>query len=527
MLRAMTTSTSKRRQFSLQVKVDIIKFVEKHPDVSYCDVGKKFEASKDVVYRAVKDKENIMQAFEKRASSLESVSSSKRLKTSDHPQLEEALITWIRSVRSQNIPLDGPTVLIKAEAYSTALGIENFKASQGWLSNFKKRHGITFQRIQGEAASVREHDTEEWKRVQLPKLLEKYTMDCIYNADETGLFWEALPNLALGFRGETCEGGKKSKKRVTVLLCANADGSDKLTPLVIGKSRRPRCFNNISTLPLQYEANAKSWMTASLFEKWLKAWDKRLGTCNRQVVLVLDNCPSHPKDIVLKNIELLFLPPQTTARTQPMDQGIIQNAKVHYRRLLLRRRIAAIDDGNEFHFSLLDSVHCLSQAWKSVTPITVANCFKKAGFIATIINDAKENDCVESMDTLNDYWSRLEELHLISDSQDMEEYLSIDSAVITSAQLSDEDILAGVQETKAVENEEDSTCDMIETETKAIPKGKEARAAIDVLRRYISGSETGASFLESLDAIEDFIYENESRQRQSKITRYLSFTTDS
>ena len=220
-------SSGKRRQISLQVKVNIINFVEAHPEASYSDVGKHFDLSKDIVYRAMKDKEKILHAFGNRATSLESVNSVKRLKTCDHPELEKALIMWIRSVRSQNIPLDGPTLLMKTEAFSKGFGIENFKASQGWLSNFKKRHGITFQRIQGEASSVKEQDTEEWIKTQLPKLLEKYSMDCIYNADETALFWEALPNVTLGFKGETCEGGKKSKKRLTILLFTNADGSDK------------------------------------------------------------------------------------------------------------------------------------------------------------------------------------------------------------------------------------------------------------------------------------------------------------
>ena len=63
-----------------------------------------------------------------------------------------------------------------------------------------------------------------------------------------------------------------------------------------------------------------------------------------------------------------------------MDQGIIQNLKVHYRKRLLRRRIASIDSGIDFKFNLLDAVFILDKAWSDVTATTIGNCFRKAGF---------------------------------------------------------------------------------------------------------------------------------------------------
>ena len=53
-----------------------------------------------------------------------------------------------------------------------------------------------------------------------------------------------------------------SKERLTIALCASAMGE--MTPLVIGKSVKPRCFKNIEpkTLPLTYLSNQKAWMTS-------------------------------------------------------------------------------------------------------------------------------------------------------------------------------------------------------------------------------------------------------------------------
>ena len=58
-----------------------------------------------------------------------------------------------------------------------------------------------------------------------------------------------------------CHGGKKNKERLTDITCSNMDGRDKLPILVIGKAVNPRCFKNVKSLPVQYNANMKAWMT--------------------------------------------------------------------------------------------------------------------------------------------------------------------------------------------------------------------------------------------------------------------------
>ena len=44
------------------------------------------------------------------------------------------------------------------------------------------------------------------------------------NADETGLFWKCLPDKTMSFKGDTCSGGKRSKERITVMVCASMSG---------------------------------------------------------------------------------------------------------------------------------------------------------------------------------------------------------------------------------------------------------------------------------------------------------------
>ena len=105
---------------------------------------------------------------------------------------------------------------------------------------------------------------------------------------------------------------------------------------------------------------------------------------NRKVLLVIDNCPAHSKtDRHLKATELLYLPPNATCKLQPCDQGVIQNLKVHFRKLLLTKVIRHIDvgaDAADFQIPLLDALSDLKLAWDMVTASTVKNCFRTACF---------------------------------------------------------------------------------------------------------------------------------------------------
>ncbi|GFV32591.1 uncharacterized protein TNCV_2960011 [Trichonephila clavipes] len=63
---------------------------------------------------------------------------------------------------------------------------------------------------------------------------------------------------------------KTYKERLTILLAVEMDSSEKITPLVIGKSAKPRCFKGINSFPTKYRSNKKARMTTELFNECLK-----------------------------------------------------------------------------------------------------------------------------------------------------------------------------------------------------------------------------------------------------------------
>ena len=93
----------------------------------------------------------------------------------------------------------------------------------------------------------------------------------IFNFDETGLFFRALPTKTMTLKSEKCTGGKISKERLT---CVNMiDEFEK--PVIIGKAAKPRCFKGIdvSKLNVVWYSNKRTWMTREIMIEWLLAFD--------------------------------------------------------------------------------------------------------------------------------------------------------------------------------------------------------------------------------------------------------------
>lgn len=114
----------------------------------------------------------------------------------------------------------------------------------------------------------------------------------------------------------------------------------------------------------------------------------------RKILLFLDNAPVHPVDLKLSNITMIFFPPNTTSKVQPLDQGIIRAFKVYYRSRLVKHVISSCTLASSLDqvvITALDAIYWIDAAWKNVTESTVRNTFRTAGFKHYHLSDAVED----------------------------------------------------------------------------------------------------------------------------------------
>ena len=131
----------------------------------------------------------------------------------------------------------------KAKQFATSLDKPDFKVSNGWLCRWKTRNGMKYKKAHGEKNDGDYESAEMWNSTVLSDVLEKFEPRNIYNADEMGIYYGAIPDGTLTLGTEKLSGSKKAKDCITALVAVNMDSSDKHPLLIIRKSRNPRCFS--------------------------------------------------------------------------------------------------------------------------------------------------------------------------------------------------------------------------------------------------------------------------------------------
>ena len=183
--------------------------------------------------------------------------------------------------------------------------------------------------------------------------------------------------------------------------------SHRLKPVVVGKATKLRFLkDHMDSLPVVYYNTSNAWFNAAIFEDWFfnhfipeerRYQEEVLHIPNEGVkaILLLDNAPAHPHADKLvshdERIKVVFLPPNTTALIQPMDQGVIMVCKRWYMRKYLDEVLVVIPEEedkiedtrglqtlqNIKTYNLMSGIFNFVNAWKQVKISTLANCWKK------------------------------------------------------------------------------------------------------------------------------------------------------
>lgn len=72
--------------------------------------------------------------------------------------------------------------------------------STGWIRSFTKRNKISFGSMCGERSDVNENVVDDWK-TKLPTICKGYSLNDIFNMDETGLFYRDTARKTFHFKG--------------------------------------------------------------------------------------------------------------------------------------------------------------------------------------------------------------------------------------------------------------------------------------------------------------------------------------
>lgn len=219
-------------------------------------------------------------------------------------------------------------------------------------------------------------------------------------------------------------------------------------------------------------------------------------------------------------VELMFLPPNTTAIIQPCDQGIIQNLKVHYRSNIVCKLINDIESSTENQLeenqlarklTILDAVHALKKAWSAVTSTTIVNCFKKGGFHIPDNTDLQTDEVITPLETPPEMTAT-----------SFEEYVDIDNNLPCTGLPTDDDICASMLAENA-DNRDVNPADSDDEEVHPAvrPTSSELLSAVATIRQ---GFEFGNIDFDYLYYVEDQVSTLVTKiKRQTVMTEFLQW----
>lgn len=308
--------------------------------------------------------------------------------------MERELTEWFTEIRGQGCIVNDGMLMKQGKKLGQKWGIPDFLYSPAWLNRFKKRNGLTTVPVEFEKRRVSNErgkstgggavgqSTDSETRVKAE--LFGFQQHNVFNFVKTTVAYcgkKVTPSV-LQKKGNDC------KDKVVVFLCSNVIGAYKLKPLVVGTGHvdfgpDPR---SDSLDHVDYKVVRNAQMIDSALREWLHDLNIQMHVAKRRILLLFDSDKCQHLDLKLSNIELLYMPDQTSC----VHSGIVQNFKLHYTNSLLERFQSSIGSGKGFVIDLDDALALVKVAWESVTGGTLEECWLKK--VGAKLPDGQEND---------------------------------------------------------------------------------------------------------------------------------------
>ena len=374
--------------YTIKQKIGICLKAEANPEMTQSDLAlwamKEYNSEKPpsqtTISRILNSKNDIISRKE---SEFELIRRRKRA----NPLLRRILTEWITQANWEGIPITTPIIQLTANAIWTRLPKEGQEGNgifnQKWCSHFVKKLNINITGSPQDILNNRGYNLNKvWKLDEILELKrylrdivaqEGYAPQDVFVIDDFQLFY-SLPLDQIFDVSSIDKGIKQSNSSaehsLTIMLGCNIDGSEKLTPIIVGKydkfdvsksthvSLNSMQFDSVSYQTLMnkltevynifYKSNTNKWITSSMFQNYLTRLDHKLSNSRpngRKILIILDDCSSH-RIINLKfnNIRLCYLKNEANHKNPynttysgikfdylPMNFGIVEEFKILYR----------------------------------------------------------------------------------------------------------------------------------------------------------------------------------------------------
>lgn len=330
--RIMPKIKKKQKRLNDETKLKIIE--ELKEGASRTKINLDYNVPKSTISDINRDQKKIIQ---RRSAQDRSGSSSIKDK------VDKDILDWFSRQTSNELPVLGIELEKAARDIASEKKAVSYNVHKGWLQKFCRKYDIELCKVSPFLKTTETTNIDEFRKNLLETTKElNVSENAVYVAKAFGLLWRNLSCSISGF--EDFKGLDKFKEdRFATMLCANADGSHKLNPLVVGKcgERTTRSGQSYTETRVNRRSQDTAWITTENFLDWFKnifvpEVTKFQGNAIDDVkaILVIDDGASIPKSeklsFISKGIICLRLP-SAASTVLPLSQGIFEACKRAYK----------------------------------------------------------------------------------------------------------------------------------------------------------------------------------------------------
>ena len=182
-----------RENLTLHDWMSVFAFIDQHPGMAQGDIAKHFASKSDgalifnqcTLSRKIKSRAEL----EQRVTSHPDALSSKRPRIVTRPDVERAIVLWMKHMEEKGESVTGPMLKAKRLKFEEEFNVPEVErlSGDGWIVPLCKAYGYKERHRHGEAGSV-DIEAVEAERKRIGMILATYAECDRWNVDESSLF---------------------------------------------------------------------------------------------------------------------------------------------------------------------------------------------------------------------------------------------------------------------------------------------------------------------------------------------------
>lgn len=374
----------KRHVLTLEERVNILKYLDSHPNESMNEVCLRFSSNPRTLRRIQDKRETLLNlpAGDKRLSRT-------RITKGNCLQVEQCVLRWMDLAYFYKQDITNSTLQNRAKFFFFLIQkyipeIPFLAASNGWINRFKLRNAIDLKELN--QASLDYFSIElSSVRTSLQHTISSYPFEDIFSLSTTMLYYSFIATASYpdpfgsGFSLPPSE-------RITLLLCTNSSATETVPPCAVVT---PEDYSSSKRQYFSKVPGQSGRLCTESFLCWLGYFNSFIK--QRPVVLILDytffNYFSNSNlSSVYPNINFSFLPQRHAYALQPLNLGVIDHFKSLYRASLLEeilsiRTCPSETEISNFGIGQEQALNLVSKVWSQLPLPAIQLSWKLTSFM--------------------------------------------------------------------------------------------------------------------------------------------------